>query len=123
MDAACRDRRERLAVPDQRSIVDEVRWPEVTYARTGVVLALFIGCGGPAVETDLDEAFRAIQVHEATIAHRSAQVEACERGAPCPAEQELCDAVQALCTVSASIDDADATTRCRSARRRCPEGE
>ena len=92
----------------------------MTYLRTGVVLALLTGCGGAAAEVDVDEAFRAIQVHEATIAHRSAQIEACEPGAPCRAEQELCDAVEALCTVSQTIDDADATTRCQTARRRCP---
>lgn len=82
---------------------------------------LLVGCGGAPAVVDRDQVFAEIQIHEATIAHRAAEMEACVPEEPCGAEHELCDAVEALCTLSRSIEDADAATRCEMARRRCPE--
>ncbi|MCB9591326.1 MAG: hypothetical protein H6719_01230 [Sandaracinaceae bacterium] len=89
--------------------------------RTITCLLVLAGCGSTAESTSVDEAFRRIQVHEATIAHASAAAEACAPDATCEAELELCDAVERLCEVSRSIEDPDATRRCEAARRRCPE--
>lgn len=83
-------------------------------------LGLLAGCAS-AEPVDADEAFRRIQVFEATIAHRAGAAEACAPDAPCDAERALCDAVEGLCEVSRSIEDPDAASRCAAARRRCPE--
>ena len=82
------------------------------------LLGLLAGCGGASAAVDPDEAFREIQVHEATIAHQSAAAERCAPQSECEAERALCHAVERLCEVSRSIDDPDATTRCERARRR-----
>jgi hypothetical protein len=81
-------------------------------------LALALGCGAPP-RLDLDEAFRRIQVHEATIAHRSGEAEGCALEEPCPARGEICGAAEDICVIAAEVDDADALARCALARRRC----
>jgi len=101
------------------STMDEADRPSAHLA-TLALLGLLWGCGGEPTAVSRDEAFREIQVHEATIAHRSAAAERCAPDVECEAEQALCDAVERLCEVSRSIDDPDATTRCQRARRRCP---
>jgi len=85
------------------------------------LLGLLASCGGSTTAVEPDEAFRRIQVHEATIARQSAAADRCAPDSDCEAERALCDAVERLCEVSRSIDDPDATTRCERARRRCPE--
>lgn len=85
------------------------------------LFALLAGCGGGSSAVDVDEAFRRIQVYEATIAHRAAEAEACPPDEDCPPELALCEAVEGLCETSRSIDDPDAARRCQAARRRCPE--
>jgi len=92
-----------------------------SFRSIAVSFVLLVGCGGPASTVDPNEAFRQIQVHEATIAHGAAEAERCGDEESCGAELELCAAVTDLCRVSRSIDDPDARTRCRMARRHCPE--
>lgn len=70
---------------------------------------------------DADAAFRQIQVHEATVAHRAAEVDACEPGAACPAAEELCEAAERLCGIAGELDDGDAAVRCELARRQCED--
>lgn len=91
-----------------------------TIARHALLGLTLVGCGGGSEALDTDEAFRRIQVYEATIAHRGAEAERCAPDEECPAELEVCEAVEGLCQVSQSIDDPDATSRCAAARRRCP---
>lgn len=86
--------------------------------RVLVIAVLLAACGG--APPDLDEAFRRIQVHEATIANRAAGVDACAGAEPCIAADETCAAGDAICTIADEIDDADARARCRLAQRRCP---
>ncbi len=76
------------------------------------------GCGAPP-RPDPDATFRAIQVHEATIAHASADADGCAADAPCPAADELCAAAEALCGEAEALGDPDGLTRCEDARRRC----
>ncbi|MBX3270945.1 MAG: hypothetical protein KF729_11835 [Sandaracinaceae bacterium] len=92
----------------------------MSYLRATIALAL-VACGGGAAPPPTDEAFRRIQVYEATIAHQRAGAEACAEGERCPAERELCDAVEGLCALARSIEDPDALARCAIARRSCPE--
>jgi hypothetical protein len=79
-----------------------------------------LGCGGAPARPNADEAFARIQVHEATIAHRQAAIEACEEE-PCPAADEACAAAEEICTIADALDDADARARCANARRSCPQ--
>lgn len=80
--------------------------------------ALALGCGG-APPPDADAAFRAIQVHEATIAHQGAEADRCAPEAPCPAADAVCEAADALCAEAEPLDDADADARCALGQRRC----
>lgn len=102
------------------STTDAADRPSVPLALLAL-LGLLAGCGGAATSVDPDEAFRQIQVHEATIARQRAAAERCAPRTDCEAERALCDAVERLCEVSRSIDDPDAATRCQRARRHCPE--
>jgi hypothetical protein len=86
--------------------------------KLSVIVLLLLGCG--SAPPDLDEAFRRIQVHEATIANREAAIEACNGAAACAAADEACAAGDEICAIAVAIDDRDAHARCRLARRRCP---
>jgi hypothetical protein len=87
-------------------------------ARFFLLALLASACGGAPPEPDLHAAFRRIQEHEAQIAHRSADADACE--GRCAAAEEVCSAADAICTIAGEIDDADARARCELARERCP---
>lgn len=88
-------------------------------ARAWLFLLLFAACGAPA-RPDVDAAFRQIQVHEATIAHRQSAIETCGETRPCAAADEACAAADEICRIADEIDDPDAHARCGLARRRCP---
>ena len=134
----------RVCRPDPPPIRSEFEWgppptryawgpsPTCSFARTfssasavarllgaTVLGAIVIGCGGAPARPDADEAFHRIQVHEATIAHRSADAARCAPDAPCPAAVEVCDAAEALCAIATELGDPDALTRCDLARRHC----
>ena len=81
-------------------------------------LGCLASCGGPE-RPEPDETFRAIQVHEATIAHAGAESERCVPDAECPSADEVCVAAEALCELAEALEDADGETRCALARRRC----
>lgn len=77
-----------------------------------------LGCGGPP-PPNRDEVFRAIQVHEASIAHGAAEAERCPAQGECPAAAQVCEAAEALCEQAARLEDTDADARCELGRRRC----
>lgn len=86
-----------------------------------VMAALFllsVGCGG-SPPPDRDEVFRTIQVHEASIAHGSAEAERCPADGECPAAAQVCEAAEALCAEAERLEDADAAARCELGQRRC----
>ncbi len=92
--------------------------PRTTRAACAAAVWALCACGA-APQPDLNEAFRRIQIHEATIARSAEEAEACEDPS-CPAATRICDAAASICGIADEIDDADARARCGLARRRCP---
>lgn len=83
-----------------------------------IFATLASSCGG-APPPDTHQVFREIQVHEATIAHASAEAARCPPQGECPPASRVCEAAEGLCEVAGTIDDADAVARCEQARLRC----
>jgi hypothetical protein len=73
----------------------------------------------PPPAASLDEAFAAIQVHEARIEHARARVQHADGACAdvCAAVSEAEGSASELCAIAREARDADALTRCEAATR------
>lgn len=87
----------------------------------GVALALAGACAAspPPPAASLDQAFAAIQVHEARIEHARATVSDPSRecAAVCAAGRDATGSAAEACAIAREAADADALTRCELATR------
>jgi len=84
-----------------------------------IILVWATACGG-AERPEPNRVYRAIQVHEATIAHAMGDAARCPSEAECPAASQVCEAAEALCAEARALpEDADAYMRCEDGQRQC----